>query len=74
MTSLRNSIGYVGQEPVLIIGTIEENVKYGKEDATEEDMREALKLANAQFVFDLIDGIKTYVGSSTVLNLSGGQK
>ena len=67
-------IGYVGQEPVLIVGTIEENLKYGKSDATDAEMKEALDLANANFVHTLPDKMKSYVGSSTVLNLSGGQK
>ena len=37
-------------------------------------MREALQSANALFVYDLVDGLRTYVGSSTVQSLSGGQK
>jgi ABC-type multidrug transport system fused ATPase/permease subunit len=52
VTALRNMIGYVGQEPVLIIGTIEDNLRYGKQDATEAEMKEALELANAMFVYD----------------------
>ena len=56
----------------MIIGSIEENLRYGNCNATEEQMREALELANAQFVYKLNDKLKTYVGSSTVLNLSGG--
>ena len=55
ITALRNQIGYVGQEPVLIVGTIEENLRYGKSDATKAEMEEALNLANAQFVFKLQD-------------------
>ena len=72
LVALRNLIGYVGQEPVLIVGTIEENLKYGKADATDAEMKEALDLANANFVFTLPDKMQSYVGSSTVLNLSGG--
>ena len=72
LKELRDKIGYVGQEPVLIIGTIEENLRYGKQDATDAEMREALESANALFVYDLVDGLKTYVGSSTVQSLSGG--
>ena len=71
---MRNMIGYVGQEPVLIIGTIEDNLRYGKQDATEAEMKEALELANAMFVYDRKENIKAYVGSATVSNLSGGQK
>jgi ABC-type multidrug transport system fused ATPase/permease subunit len=72
LNALRGKIGYVGQEPVLIVGTIRENLSYGNSQATEEDMREALSLASAGFVFRLKEGLDTYVGSSTVLNLSGG--
>lgn len=67
-------IGYVGQEPVLIIGTIRENLTYGKADATEAQMWEALEMANALFVKTLEHGLDTYVGTGSVLNLSGGQK
>ena len=74
LKSLRESIGYVGQEPVLIVGTIRENLSYGNSDATEEDIRYAIKQANANFIFEMESGLDTYVGSSTVLNLSGGQK
>lgn len=38
LKALRGSIGYVSQEPVLIIGTIRENLSYGKSDATEDEM------------------------------------
>ena len=67
-------IGWVGQEPVLIIGTIRENLMYGNKDASEADLERAIKLASANFIFELEKGLETYVGSSTVLNLSGGQK
>ena len=52
LKNLRESIGYVGQEPVLIYGTIEENLRYGNKDATTKDMNEALRLANA---YDFVD-------------------
>ena len=74
MKSLRESIGYVGQEPVLIVGSIKENLMYGNKDATEKDIQRAIKQANAEFIFEMEKGLETYVGSSTVLNLSGGQK
>ena len=65
--------GYVGQEPVLIVGTIRENLLYGKADATEEEMWEALTLAKAdQVIKSLENGLETYVGAGSVLNLSGG--
>ena len=68
-------IGWVGQEPVLIIGTIKENLKYGNKDATDDDIMSALKSANAlEFVESLSDKVDTYVGAGSILNLSGGQK
>ena len=74
LSSLREMIGWVGQEPVLVVGTIKENIMYGNKDATEADLERAIKLANADFIGELEKGLQTYVGSSTVLNLSGGQK
>jgi ABC-type multidrug transport system fused ATPase/permease subunit len=65
-------IGYVSQEPVLILGTIRDNLLFGNKDATEEDMALSLKRADAGFVNDLENGLDTYIGSGSVLNLSGG--
>lgn len=71
---LRNQIGYVGQEPVLFATTIKENLLFGKEDATEAEINEALRRAEAnQFVDKLKDKLETYVGSGGG-QLSGGQK
>ena len=74
LKTLRESIGYVSQEPVLILGTIKENLLFGNKDATDEDIEEALKLANATFIYDMENKLDSYIGSSSVLNLSGGQK
>lgn len=75
LPTLRDMIGYVSQEPVLIIGTIRDNMMYGNKNATEQDIREALEHSNAwEFVDHLPDKIDTYVGSGSVLTLSGGQK
>lgn len=75
LKALRESIGFVSQEPALILGTIRENLIYGNSDATEQDIENALRQANADFVLDTLEkGLDTYVGSSSVLNLSGGQK
>jgi ABC-type multidrug transport system fused ATPase/permease subunit len=71
---LRNSIGYVSQEPVLILGTIRENLLHANHKATEKDIEEALRKANAGFVKNMEHGLDTYIGSSSVSNLSGGQK
>ena len=59
---------------MLIIGTIRDNLMYGNKDATEDDLKTALDLADASFVYNLEKGLDTYVGSGSVLNLSGGQK
>lgn len=69
---LRDLIGYVSQEPVLILGTIRENLMYGNMNAGEAELREALESANADFVYHLENGLDTYVGSGSMLNLSGG--
>jgi ABC-type multidrug transport system fused ATPase/permease subunit len=74
MKSLREMIGYVSQEPVLILGTIRENLLYGNMEATEDDLKEALRMANASFVNTLEQGLDSYVGAASVMNLSGGQK
>jgi len=74
LAQLRNSIGYVSQEPVLILGTIRENLLNANCNASQEDIEEALRKANADFVKNLEDGLDTYIGSASVANLSGGQK
>ena len=73
LPALRKTIGWVGQEPVLVVGTIKENLLYGNHTATDEQIRRAIELASADFVLNELEkGLDTYVGSSTVLNLSGG--
>ncbi|KAI3935577.1 hypothetical protein MKW92_031820 [Papaver armeniacum] len=67
-----NIIGLVSQEPTLFDATIKENVVYGKENATKEEIERAVKLANAtSFIDKLPLGIETMV---TGIQLSGGQK
>ncbi|VEU79585.1 ABC transporter ATP-binding protein [Haploplasma axanthum] len=71
--ALRLSFGLVLQEPWLFNGTIESNLKYGRKDATDEEMIEAAKKANCHdFIMNLKDGYKTRLSDST--NLSVGQK
>ena len=71
---LRQQVGWVGQEPVLFATTIRENISHGKENATEEEIEEAAKAANAhQFIMELPDGYDTLVGERGT-QLSGGQK
>ena len=72
--SLRRNVGIVLQESFLFSGTIEENIRYGKQDATFEEVVEAAKMANAyEFIRDLPHGFKSEVGENGV-SLSGGQK
>lgn len=72
--SLRNNIGIVQQDVYLFSGTIMENIRYGKPDATKEEIVEAAKLASAyDFIMELEYGFDTYVGERGV-KLSGGQK
>ncbi|MBL6465448.1 MAG: ABC transporter ATP-binding protein [Peptostreptococcus stomatis] len=72
--SLRNNIGIVQQDVYLFSGTIMENIRYGKPDATKEEIVEAAKLASAyDFIMELEHGFDTYVGERGV-KLSGGQK
>lgn len=72
--SLRNQIGMVQQDVYLFSGTVMENIRYGKLDATDEEVMEAAKKAGADtFITNLKDGYHTYVGERGV-KLSGGQK
>ncbi len=74
LNALRCNMGYVQQEPVLILGSIRDNLMFGNSDATQKDIDESLKRANADFVYSIEGGIDSYIGSAAVLNLSGGQK
>jgi ATP-binding cassette subfamily B protein len=72
--SLRKNIGIVQQELYLFSGTIMENIKYGKPEATRDEVIKAAKHAYAHdFIMNFPDGYDTYVGSKG-LKLSGGQK
>lgn len=74
LKSLRDNIGIVQQDVYLFTGTVMENIRYGKPGATEEEIIEAAKNANAhEFIMSLPDGYHTYIGQRGV-KLSGGQK
>jgi ATP-binding cassette subfamily B protein len=72
--TLRGSIGYVPQSPLLFTGTIRDNIIWGKEDAAEEEVIQAAKDAQIhETIMDLPNQYDTRVGQKGV-NLSGGQK
>lgn len=72
--SLRNLMGLVTQDSILFNDSVANNLRIGKEDASEEEIIDALKIANAwEFVRDLPQGINTNIGDSGG-KLSGGQK
>ncbi|CAN8274708.1 unnamed protein product [Cochlearia groenlandica] len=71
---IRSKIGLVSQEPVLFATTIKENIAYGKEDATDQEIQTAIELANAaKFIDKLPQGLDTMVGEHGT-QMSGGQK
>ncbi|XP_072431434.1 ATP-dependent translocase ABCB1 isoform X1 [Chiloscyllium punctatum] len=71
---LRQHIGIVSQEPILFATTIAENIRYGREDVTDEEIEQAAKEANAfDFISMLPDRFNTMVGQRGA-QLSGGQK
>lgn len=74
LKSLRKNIGIVQQDVYLFAGTVLENIRYGNLDASDEEIIEAAKNANAhEFIMGLPDGYNTYIGQRGV-KLSGGQK
>ncbi|KAJ6308470.1 hypothetical protein OIU76_018120 [Salix suchowensis] len=71
---LRQQIGLVNQEPALFATSIRENILYGKDDATLDELTSAAKLSEAMsFIDNLPDGLETQVGERGI-QLSGGQK
>jgi len=74
LSALRSHIAYVPQEVILFGGSIAENIRYGKPNASDEEVVEAAKKANAHdFIVGFPDGYKTLVGDRGI-QLSGGQK
>lgn len=70
----QNVLGFISQEPVLFATSIMENIRYGKTDASDEEVRAAAQLANAdEFISRFPNGYDTLVGERGV-TLSGGQK
>lgn len=74
LRSLRRNIGIVQQDVYLFAGTVKDNIRYGNLDATDEEVIEAAKNANAHdFIMELPDGYDTFIGQRGI-KLSGGQK
>lgn len=74
LKSLRKNIGIVQQDVYLFAGNVMDNIRYGNLDASDEEIMEAARQANAhEFIMELPDGYNTYIGQRGV-KLSGGQK
>lgn len=74
LSSLRSQFAYVSQEPLMFSSTIRENIAYGNQSATEEEIIEAARAAAAlEFIEKLPEQFSTYIGEKGV-RLSGGQK
>jgi ATP-binding cassette subfamily B protein len=73
LNELRNSISLITQDTFLFSDTIRNNVSYGKKNATDEEILNALEISCADFIGDLADGLDTIIGERGV-GLSGGQK
>ena len=71
---LRSKIGMVPQKAILFSGTIRDNMKWGKEDATDEEINEALLIAQAKEFVDAKEGRLDYMLNQGGKNLSGGQR
>jgi ATP-binding cassette subfamily B protein len=73
LQSLRHHVAVAFEEPVLFSMSVRENLTMGAPDSTEEDIRQALEIAQASFVHDLPWGLETRIGEQG-LSLSGGQR
>ncbi|MEJ8547291.1 ABC transporter ATP-binding protein [Brevibacillus borstelensis] len=72
--ALRAQIGFVPQKALLFSGTIADNIRYGKEDATDEELRRAAEIAQAsEFITGMKDGFESVIAQGG-MNVSGGQK
>ena len=72
--SLRAHIAYVSQHPYLFEGTVRDNIRYGRPDATDDEILEAARLAHAdEFIRQMPEGYDTLVGENG-MTLSGGQR
>lgn len=70
---LHDMIGYVPQKGILFSGTVTENIKYGKENASDEEVAKAIEVSQSTFVYDFNEGLNHHI-SQGGKNVSGGQK
>jgi ATP-binding cassette subfamily B protein len=74
LTSLRHSVGVVAQDPFLFSATVRENIAFGRPDATQQEIEQAARRAQAEeFIRELPDGYDTVIGERGI-TLSGGQR
>jgi ATP-binding cassette subfamily B protein len=73
LDSLRRTVSTAFEDPILFSMSVRENLTLGRSDATDADIREALQVAQAEFVYELPWGLDTRVGEQG-LSLSGGQR
>jgi ATP-binding cassette subfamily B protein len=73
VTELRRNVGFAFEEPTLFSASVRENLLMGKPDATEDELAEVLRIAQAEFALDLPWGLETRIGEQG-LSLSGGQR
>ncbi len=74
LADLNDKIGYVPQKGVLFSGSIDDNIRYGKEDATDEEIKKALKVAQASNFVGRLENGRDYHVSQGGKNVSGGQR
>jgi ATP-binding cassette subfamily B protein len=72
-TELRSHVAMAFEDATLFSTSVRENILLGREQSTEEELREAIAVAQAQFVYDLPEGLDTKIGEEG-LSLSGGQR
>ncbi len=73
LKDLHNKIGYVPQKGILFSGTIEENIKYGNQNATDKEVEDAIKISQSKFVYSKPEGLNDHIAQGGH-NVSGGQK